>query len=252
MGTAVSERAGRHVAAAGDTDGDGVPDLVIGADLSSVTASVSGAVYVVSGSVSGALTLPAGGGVRYGTAAGDWAGNAVGGGGDFDGDGLDDVIVGAPNTDESASNAGSAYVLTGPVTGSGLLEDATAHLLGVSTSDSAGISVTLQGDLTSGNADAVVGLLRVHRRLYAGAVYVVSGPLTGTLSLAAADATVLGTSSVQFLGATVHAGTDFDGDGIDDLLMGAPSYAGSGVRSGGACIAYGPLSGTSTWPAPTV
>src|SRR4051794_36169745 len=97
-GAGRGDHAGYAVAGAGDVNGDGRADVVIGADLADPGGASSGAAYVVFGPIdAGSVDLGAlgQGGFRIdGAAAGDQAGGAVAGAGDVNGDGRDDVIVG--------------------------------------------------------------------------------------------------------------------------------------------------------------
>src|SRR5439155_15100324 len=123
QGFAMSETAGEGVGAAladaGDVNGDGATDVVVGApDASANGRAQSGATYVVYGrAVPGAIDLPteAAGGFRVdGAATGDRLGTAVAAAGDVNADGRDDVLVGAPGASPlGRSGAGAAYVVLG-------------------------------------------------------------------------------------------------------------------------------------------
>ena len=120
-GAAASNVAGWSVAGAGDVNGDGIDDVIVGAQQASNNSrSLSGSAYVIYGTTGAS---PAGvdlanlgaRGFRIDAAvAGDQAGFSVAGAGDVNGDGVDDVIVGATGADNnSRSNSGSAYVIYG-------------------------------------------------------------------------------------------------------------------------------------------
>ncbi|MDP2310138.1 MAG: integrin alpha, partial [Pseudomonadota bacterium] len=105
-GEAVDDSAGSSVSSAGDVDGDGYDDMLVGRP--------TGAAYLVLGSAapaSASLTTA----TQYtGEAAGDGAGSCVSGAGDVNGDGYDDMLVGAYGNDDAASDGGAAYLLLSP------------------------------------------------------------------------------------------------------------------------------------------
>jgi hypothetical protein len=163
----------------------------------------------------------------------------VAGPGDVDGDGHDDVLVGAPNNDEGGKDAGAAYLVLGPVTGTRDLSLADAKLLGERNNDQAGASVSGAGDVDAdGHDDLLVGAhANSEGGVLAGAAYVVLGPVTGTLDLYYADAKLVGERREDYAGVSVSGAGDVDDDGHDDLLVGALSRA--GASGGAAYLVYG-------------
>jgi len=122
-GAATDDRSGVSVSAAGDANGDGLGDLIVGARYADPNGSNSGSSYVVYGqSTPFAATLAlaslnGSNGFRLdGVAADDYSGIRVSAAGDINSDGLGDLIVGARNADPNGSDSGSSYVVFGRVT----------------------------------------------------------------------------------------------------------------------------------------
>lgn len=115
IGESSSDDAGVAAARVGDVDGDNIDDVIIGARNNDFGGTDAGAAYLFYGPVtySGEVSLANADLKLYGAAAGDKAGRTVIGGADLDGDGTDDVTIGAPNEDTSGSSAGAAYVFFG-------------------------------------------------------------------------------------------------------------------------------------------
>ncbi len=115
---------GRSVSGAGDINGDGIDDLIIGACGADPNGSASGESYVVFGRDTGfdaALELSeldgSNGFVINGIRRDDRSGVSVSGAGDINGDGIDDLIIGAPGAGLSGSASGESYVVFGRDTG---------------------------------------------------------------------------------------------------------------------------------------
>ncbi|MDA0668050.1 MAG: hypothetical protein O3A50_09780, partial [Planctomycetota bacterium] len=165
-----------------------------------------------------------------GQASYDLLGFSVSGAGDVDGDGFDDLIVGALWADPGGlTEAGSAFVYSG----------ATGSLIwqfdGQASADQLGRSVSGAGDVDGdGFDDVIVGAHGADPGGLsdAGSAFVYSGA-TGSL-IWQFD----GQASSDILGISVSGAGDVDGDGFDDVIVGAPSADPGGVSSAGSAYVY--------------
>ena len=230
------------MAGAGDVDGDGLDDLLIGAYGDDTNGSTAGAVYVVYGAITGDLDLSDYDVKILGEDGADQAGYAVSGAGDADGDGLADLLIGA-NTDESGGgNAGAAYLVLGGVSGESSLADvAAAELIGESGADYAGWSVSGAGDVNGDDLDdLLIGAYGDDDNgSNAGAAYLVLGGVSGPLDLSAADAKLRGDGGSDYAGRAVAGGGDVNDDGLGDLLVGAYGEDSGGSAAGAVYVILG-------------
>ncbi len=157
---------------------------------------------------------------RYATELTGWD---VNGGGDVDGDGYDDVVVGASYADSAGSDAGSAYLVSGPASADlSLYTEATARIDGDWEDGRFGKQLAIVGDTNGdGYADVLVGAAGNRVK---GAAYLFEGPISGELDAGDADRTWVGLTDTDGLGASLAAAGDVDGDGKADFLVGAPYY----------------------------
>ena len=173
-GAEAGSRIGISVAQAGDTDGDGVMDQVLGADDYFATTR-PGVAYLVLGPVTTDLDVADADAVFQGEEAGSGAGFSVSGAGDMNSDGFADVVVGAYNQD---GGTGVAFVITGPSSGESSLGDAAGVYLGEVVGDCAGFSVAGTGDVDGDDADDIIvgAYLNDAAAPAAGSAYLVLGP----------------------------------------------------------------------------
>lgn len=212
--------AGVSVSSAGDVDNDGRDDLLIGADLSDAGGSLSGQAYLVTaadlaaadaadGSIDGTIFLAnidrsTSAGTETGTTtsytfigsgSNEYAGHSVSSAGDVDGDGFADILIGAYGGTAATGYSGTSYLITG-------VDLAAA-------------------DAADGEADGIIDLANVDRLTE-------TGTSTGTTT----SYTFVGLSGADNAGWSVSSAGDVDGDGYDDLVIGASSADGGGANSG--------------------
>ncbi|CAN1521639.1 FG-GAP repeat [Burkholderiaceae bacterium] len=279
-GQGVDNFSGTSVSSAGDVNGDGLADLIVGANgrdpligLFGSAVIDAGSSYVVFGTTRGtAVDLSAvaggtGGFVINGQAASDNSGVSVSAAGDVNGDGLADLIVGANRSDPSAVvNAGRSYVVFGKNSTSTVnLADVTSGtstlgfvINGQGASSESGISVSTAGDMNGdGLVDLIVG---AHQSSptdingFAGRSYVVYGKTSASAvelaSIAAGTGgfVIDGLTGADFSGRRVSAAGDVNGDGLADLIIGAPGadpvYNSANNQAGRVYVLFGQSSGT--------
>jgi hypothetical protein len=241
VGEAMGDGAGGRVAAAGDVDGDGVPDLLVSAYESDEAAGNAGKVYLLRGAnlLPEATSLEQSDWAFLGDGGGYELGVSVGGGGDLDGDGLDDMIMGGLGD----GNQGFVHVVLGSASGSGTVPISMASytLAGEAEGDNAGISSSLVGDVDGdGLTDLLIGAYgRDSAGQAAGGAYLVMAASLGAVDgggLGVADYRWTGQSSGDTAGFAVSGAGDVDGDGLADLLIGADCAGDTGELAGKAYL----------------
>lgn len=259
---------GYSVSGAGDVNGDGFDDLIIGAPRADPNGDRSGSSYVVFGKAAGfaanlnlsALDGTTGFEIR-GEADNRESGAAVSGAGDINGDGFDDLVVGSPNR-SSGSGYGYSHVVFGKAAGfaanlnlSSLNGTNGFQISGEYGLDYFGISVSDAGDVNGdGFGDFIIGAPGPN--FGNGASYVVFGKAAGfpaTVSLLPPTRIPYldGTTGFKIGGAkysyssgySVSGAGDFNGDGFDDLIIGAPREDPNGPYSGASYVVFGKAAG---------
>jgi hypothetical protein len=259
IGEVGGDLAGYSLANAGDVNDDGIGDIIVGAQGNDLGGADAGMAYVIYGPMSGDVDLSYANRRLIGAAAGDEAGSSIAGAGDLDGDGIGDILVGAPNATAGGAYVGAVFVITGVTTGSDDegtydLNEADARYVGINGGDSAGVSISGAGDFNDdGYADFIAGAPGNDvGGADSGAAYIIFG---GTDMICSgigvcedfefddADVTFAGERNDDFAGASVSGGGDLDDDGVADVVIGAQREDSGGSDAGAAYVMFGPASG---------
>jgi type IX secretion system substrate protein/VCBS repeat protein/FG-GAP repeat protein len=234
---------GISVASAGDVNGDGYADVVIGGiGYNSGTDTYEGIAYIYfggSGGLSGSFqVINCPGALNFAE-----FGYSVASAGDINGDGYSDVVIGAANLDLTFSGQGAAFIFYGSPTG---LVTSTLTAVTVATADytSFGWSVASAGDVNGdGFSDIIVGTSQ------GNAAYIYFGSAIGIINNASPDITLTIGGSHSFGGSVASAG-DVNGDGYSDVLVSDPT--GNFNYEGAVYLFLGSSGGTATVPTTTI
>lgn len=272
-GVAPGDSTGWSVGSAGDVNGDGVGDVIVGARTAEPGGVVhAGASYVVFGRDATGGGFPADvelsdldGNIGFridGVAENDSSGTSVASAGDINGDGVDDLVIGAHRADIGYYyEAGASYVVFGrdraaggfpAVLALGDLDGANGFKLeGEGLEDSSGVSVAGAGDVNGdGVSDLIIGANRAdpRGRPNAGSSYVLfgrsaaAGGFPAVLALADLDGSngfrLDGSAPGQYSGLSVGGAGDVNGDGVNDIIIGAANADPGGVRDAGVSYVF--------------
>jgi trimeric autotransporter adhesin len=257
------QRTGTAVASAGDINGDGFADLIMGAPGNVFGYSVPGGVtWFFYGKASGfASSVSAGALGLVGVAANDFSGRSVSSAGDVNGDGFADLIIGADGADPNGLDSGASYVVFGKTGGLSSLDLSALNgsngfrINGVAASDRSGGSVSSAGDINGdGFADLIIGASGANGST--GASYVIfgkAGGFTSSINLSSLTGSngfrLDGVAANDSSGGSVASAGDVNGDGRADFIIGA---SGANGNAGASYIYFSPASGGATYRGTTM
>lgn len=239
---------GYSVASAGDVNGDGYSDVIIGAQAFNDLFSLEGRAYVHYGSNTGLSSSIAWIGDDA-DQTGALFGKSVACAGDVNGDGYSDVIIGASWYDGTNTNEGQTFVYHGSASGLSLIPDWIGDDANQDDAFS-GVSVACAGDINGdGYSDVIIGTYLYNDGFTdEGVAFVYYGSSTGLSANPDSTPNDGDQANTQF-GVSVACAGDVNGDGYSDVIIGAWTYDDSGNNDEGRAFIYlGSSTGLSATP----
>lgn len=240
VGERYNDQAGYGMDAGLDASGDGMPDLLIGAQGADYGGEYSGATYLVTSYPQGPISLSTANSKFFGEALQDFAGRSVALINDADGDGLAEIAIGARGNDRGGVDAGVVYVFFPPTSGNLAMADADLIFTGEASEDFAGWIIGNAGDMDGDGRGELLMCAPGNDQgeNFAGTIYIVE-PLIHT-NLSQVTNRLVGTGYYDAVG--TFATGDMNGDEVIDVAVGS-STAPAFVGPGRAWLVLGPVSG---------
>jgi hypothetical protein len=227
-----SENFGGSVAGAGDVNGDGYADVIVGANGSDAAGLDVGRAYIFFGGVT-VDNIPDV--IITGTLITENLGNSVAGAGDVNNDGYGDVIVGAYANDlAGGNNSGKAYLYLG---GSPMNNVVDVTFNGSAAFDYFGVCVAGAGDVNNDGYDDVFISSTENSNRGRTALFLGGAPMNNV-----ADVTFFGEASTNNFGRAASAAGDLNQDGYADVVIGASANSQAGSFAGKTYVYYGGVS----------
>ena len=249
-------QSGASFTSAGDVNGDGYDDILIGVVDDWAGGQDAGQTYLIFGKSSGwsmDTPLSKSNASFIGEDPHDWSGRGLSGGGDVNDDGYDDILIGARGDDDNGIQSGQTYLIFGKDEGWSMdtdLSEADASFIGENAGGYSGNSISSEGDVNGdGYADILIGALYDEESAYnAGQTYLILGKAKGwsmRTDLSNANASFLGEAREDHSGCSVSIAGDINGDGYDDILIGASGSDDGGTSAGQTYLIFGKPEGWS-------
>ncbi len=236
-----NDHMGSSIACAGDVNGDGYSDILLGAEYRDNGQFNEGAVFVYQGSKDGIIGDPIS--TLESNQVDGWFGTAISSAGDVNGDGYSDILIGCYTFDDGQTDEGHVFVYHGGADGTGT-KDATTLTVNKSSAQF-GLSVAGAGDVDGdGYDDMIVGAPYYDNGGgNEGIAMLYYGSLTG---ITANKLMLTSNYANGYFGGSVAGAGDVNGDGYDDVLVGAKEYTIGKSHSGVVFLHYGANTGLST------
>jgi hypothetical protein len=248
----VTQLAGYAITGVGDVNNDNYDDILISAPSNEEGGDKAGQTYLILGKPTADwkvdTSLSDANASFIGENADNQSGWAVAGAGDVNKDGFDDIIIGAPNGNETSEGIGKTYLIFGrPTAGWNMdisLSDANASFIGENSYEGSGKAVTGVGDVNNDSFDDfLISAPYNWEGNGIGKIYLVLGRPTANwrmdISLTEANASFLGEGSSDYSGKAIADAGDVNNDGFDDFVIGAYANSEGGVGAGQTYLILG-------------